>query len=163
MIAQNLGIFSRADEKRRDTRAEWNNCRVCNLQSNAKGYGHDDRVVTTSLVIAWGSELEVQICKQSRQIGNKGSTAAEHIRDERIVDQGIDTSLLDEAPSIFRCVEVALAKERNFDILANISIESTVLTPNLTYTILVEILKCPLQESSKALKETAGDGTDNAT
>lgn len=119
MVPENLRILRRTDEKCSDSRPKRDDSCIGNLESDAKGNCHDNGIVTTSLVISRSGEFEVEIGQESGQVCDQSRSSTKNIRDEGIINQGIDTSLFDQSPCVLCRIQVALAKECNLDILEN--------------------------------------------
>lgn len=86
-----------SDENRVNAAAQRRREYVANLKANEEGKCNDNGSVTAIRVVRWRCEDEVEICKQGARVCNEGGTHAEYRADKTLVDEGINTAVLDHS------------------------------------------------------------------
>lgn len=131
-------------EKGVDSAADWSGKDVANLQANKESKGNNDRSKTAIRVVGRIRKDQVEEGHQSTCIADKGGAHTEHRSNETLVDQGINTALLDHVPGILGRGNICLAVQGN--VRESISIQKR---------------DGPVQESNEAPQNAEHNGTND--
>ena len=87
---EHVGVPRSCDKDGVDAAANGCHEDLADLEADEEGKGHDDRRESAGVVVARGSELEVEKSEECAEVGDEGGTHGEYGADQAVVDECVD-------------------------------------------------------------------------
>ena len=96
-----------------DAASDWRHEYLADLQSDQERESHNDGRKSTSVVVSWFGELQVEIGQESAEVRYESTAHREYGPDQTVIDKGVYAPIFHHCPRILSCWNVCFTIQSN--------------------------------------------------